>query len=178
MKGPSVRREPEPWMRGPIEGVSPLVAPLLYSFQMAREDLAHYTEGLLAEQLWARPFGLPSAGFHILHITGSTDRLMTYLRGEELSAAQLAALGQEGAAAGYSREELLQGLEGVFAAAEATLRAFDPGRMTEGRLVGRKKLPTTVAGLLTHIAEHTQRHVGQAISAARLIRASGATPES
>jgi uncharacterized damage-inducible protein DinB len=33
--------------------------------------------------------------------------------------------------------------------------------------VGRKRLPTTVGGLLTHIAEHTQRHVGQAISAAK-----------
>jgi hypothetical protein len=33
--------------------------------------------------------------------------------------------------------------------------------------VGRKRLPTTVIGLLTHIAEHTQRHVGQAIGAAK-----------
>ena len=35
----------EPWMRGPIPGVDPLLAPILYSFQMAREDLAvaaHY----------------------------------------------------------------------------------------------------------------------------------------
>jgi len=32
---------------------------------------------------------------------------------------------------------------------------------------------TTVAGLLTHIAEHTQRHVGQAISAAKLSRVEG-----
>jgi uncharacterized damage-inducible protein DinB len=31
-----------------------------------------------------------------------------------------------------------------------------------------------VIGLLTHIAEHTQRHVGQAIAAARLAKATGA----
>ena len=34
--------------------------------------------------------------------------------------------------------------------------------------MGRKRLPTTVIGLLTHMAEHTQRHVGQAIAAAKL----------
>jgi uncharacterized damage-inducible protein DinB len=160
-------------MRGSIEGVSALVAPLLYSFQMAREDLAHYTEGLSDEQLWARPFGLASAGFHILHIAGSTDRLMTYLKGEQLSAPQLAALERESAGAACGREELLARLERVLAAAEATVRALDPGMLAEARAVGRKKLPTTVAGLLTHIAEHTQRHVGQAISAAKLIRACG-----
>jgi hypothetical protein len=37
----------------------------------------------------------------------------------------------------------------------------------------RHMLPTTVAGLLMHIAEHTARHVGQAISAAKLARIEG-----
>jgi uncharacterized damage-inducible protein DinB len=166
-----MRKEPEPWMRGPIEGVSALVAPLLYSFQMAREDLAHYTEGLSEEQLWAQPFGLASTGFHIRHIAGSTDRLLTYLRGEQLSAGQLAALERENAGPVCGRAELLDALDRVFTAVEATVRALDPGRLADARAVGRKKLPTTVAGLLTHMAEHTQRHVGQAISAAKLVRA-------
>jgi hypothetical protein len=42
--------------------------------------------------------------------------------------------------------------------------------------VGRKKLPTTVIGLIVHLAEHTQRHVGQAVSAAKLARAAAAQP--
>ncbi|MGI8744156.1 MAG: hypothetical protein ACR2NN_16600 [Bryobacteraceae bacterium] len=29
----------EPWLRGPTEGVSPVLVPVLYSFQQAREDL-------------------------------------------------------------------------------------------------------------------------------------------
>ena len=33
--------------------------------------------------------------------------------------------------------------------------------LTEERFVGRKKLPSTVIGLLFHAAEHGQRHVGQ-----------------
>lgn len=36
--------------------------------------------------------------------------------------------------------------------------------------MGRKKLPTTVMGLVIHIAEHTQRHVGQAITTAKFAR--------
>jgi hypothetical protein len=54
---------PEPWMRGPIEGVHPLLAPVLYSFQMAREDLEKYTTGLPPVSLWATPHGFASVGF-------------------------------------------------------------------------------------------------------------------
>ncbi|MBS1859671.1 MAG: DinB family protein [Acidobacteria bacterium] len=159
---------PEPWMRGPIPGVSPLTAPVLYSFEQAREELARYTERLTTEQLWATPFGMGPAGFHILHIAGSTDRLMTYLRGGELTAGQLEALEREKDPPRLSREELLALVDRAFAAAERVVREIDPATLAEPRAVGRKRLPTTVIGLLTHIAEHTQRHVGQAISAAKL----------
>ena len=86
---------PEPWLRGPIPGVHPLVAPVLYAFQQAREDLAKFTEGLTPEQLWASPHGFGSAGFHIVHIAGSTERLMSYLQQRELTAEQMQALRDE-----------------------------------------------------------------------------------
>lgn len=156
----------EPWLRGPIPGVPPPLAPILYSFQQAREDLAHYTERLTPEQLWASPHGFGSVGFHLRHIAGSTSRLMTYLQDRPLGREQMAALGAE-KEPGASREELLAGLDRAFAEAEAVVRGLDSGRLAESRAVGRKRLPTTVGGLLTHIAEHTQRHVGQAISAAK-----------
>ena len=158
---------PEPWLRGPIPGVHPLLTPLLYTFQQAREDLERYTKGLTAEQIWARPHGFGSVGFHIRHISGSTGRLMTYLQGGQLSTAQMAELEREHESAGQGREELLAGMDRTFRAAEAAIRAVDPATLAEPRAVGRKRLPTTVGGLLTHIAEHTQRHVGQAISAAK-----------
>lgn len=161
---------PEPWMRGPIDGVDPLLAPVLYSFQQAREDLASFTDGLTTEQLWARPYGFGSAGFHIRHIGGSVDRLMTYLQGRQLSESQMATLKSEHEP-GASRDQLLADLNRDFTQAEAIVRAIDPSTLTEPRGIGRKQLPTTVIGLLTHIAEHTQRHVGQAISAVKLIRA-------
>src|SRR6185295_9336751 len=85
----------EPWMRGPLPGVDTFVTPLLYSFQMAREDLAKHTAGLTTEQIWETPHGFGSVGFHLRHIAGSADRLMTYVSGGQLSADQLAALKAE-----------------------------------------------------------------------------------
>jgi uncharacterized damage-inducible protein DinB len=162
---------PEPWLRGPLAGVDPLLAPLLYAFQQAREDLAHATEGLTPAQLWARPHGFGPTGFHIRHIAGSVERLMTYVQGRELTADQFAAIERQWDP-GATREELLAELDASLGAAESLVRSLDPSRLREPRAVGRKHLPTTVIGLLTHIAEHTARHVGQAIAAAKLARVS------
>ncbi|MEO8371807.1 MAG: DinB family protein [Candidatus Solibacter sp.] len=158
-------------MRGPLPGVDPLLAPLLYSFQMAREDLALHTAKLSPAELWARPFGLTSAGFHIRHLAGSAERLLAYLQGRELTPAQLAAMEAEASAEQPTREQLLAAMEKVFRDAEAVVRALDTATLADARTVGRKRLPTTVIGLLTHMAEHTQRHVGQAIAAAKLAAA-------
>jgi hypothetical protein len=54
--------------------------------------------------------------------------------------------------------------------AATIVRSLDPATLNEPREVGRKKLPSTVGGLLTHIAEHTQRHVGEAIITARILK--------
>jgi hypothetical protein len=163
---------PEPWLRGPISNVHPLIAPMLYAFQQAHEDLATHTAGLTIEQIWATPHGLGSLGFHIRHIAGSTSRLITYLEGNQLSEHQLAELRTE-PEPGASIQNLLAGMERSFEHAEAVVRALNPADLAAPREVGRKRLPTTVIGLLTHIAEHTQRHVGQAISAAKLARITG-----
>ena len=155
-------------MRGPIQGVHPLLAPVLYSFQMAREDLERYTAGLTTARIWATPYGLTSVGFHMVHIAGSTNRLITYLQGKELTAAQLDAMAAEKSPGEPSREQLLAALNHAFSDAEAVIRKIDPATLGDARTVGRKRLPTTVIGLLTHLAEHTQRHVGQAIVTAKL----------
>lgn len=160
---------PEPWLRGPISGVHPLLAPLLYAFQQAREDLAIYTAGLGVSQIWATPYGFGSVGFHIRHIALSADRLSAYLSARQLSESQLAALTTEHEP-GATREELLVEMESNLARVAAMVSTLDPSSLTEPREVGRKRLPTTVIGLLTHIAEHTQRHIGQAIAAAKLAK--------
>src|ERR1700722_314567 len=86
---------PEPWLRGPLPDVHPLLGPALYSFQQTREDLARHTEGLTTAQVWAQPHGLAPLGFHIRHIAGSVDRLITYIESRELNQAQMAALAEE-----------------------------------------------------------------------------------
>jgi uncharacterized damage-inducible protein DinB len=160
---------PEPWLRGPIPGLNPCIAPILYAFEQAREDLASYTAGLTADQIWAAPCNLPSIGFHIRHIARSVDRLMTYLSGAQLSEEQMAALATE-SHPGEPGEALLGELDSAFRRAEAIVRALPFDALAQPREVGRKRLPTTVIGLLTHIAEHTQRHVGQAITTAKLVK--------
>jgi uncharacterized damage-inducible protein DinB len=157
-------------MRGPIPGVHPLVAPVLYSFQQAREDLTNHTENLTPQQIWSSPHNFGSVGFHIRHIAGSTDRLITYLQQRPLTPGQLATLEAEQSPTGPPRDELLAQLDRAFREAESVIRALDPTKLTDPRAVGRKQLPTTVIGLLTHIAEHTQRHVGQAIMASKWAR--------
>ena len=157
----------EPWLRGPLPGVHPLLAPALRAFEQVREDLAKWTESLSSEQIWARPHGLPSVGLQIRHIGGSTERLMTYAMGGQLSVAQLAELRTESEASG-GRAELLQELDRRLAEAEHTIRGLDPAKLEDPRVVGRKQLPTTLGGILIHIAEHAQRHTGQAIVTAKL----------
>lgn len=160
---------PEPWLRGDRAGSHPLLAPVLYSFVQAREDLAQCTEDLTLDHLWARPGDVAPIGFHIRHIGGSTDRLLTYALGKSLSDEQMASMRTE-RHAGASRESLLAELDAALANAEAVIRGIDVATLGEAREVGRKKLPTTVIGLLVHIAEHAQRHVGQAVTTAKIVR--------
>ena len=149
--------------------MEPLISPVLRSFEQAREDLALHMADLTAEQIWLSPHGFGSVGFHVRHIARSVERLSTYLQGRQLSTAQLAALQTEGAP-GAARDELLSELEAFLNRAEQVVRTIDPATFAEAREVGRKRLPTTVIGLLVHMAEHTQRHVGQAIIAAKWAR--------
>ncbi len=147
-----------------------MVAPVLYSLEQAREELAHHTEGLSAAQLWTSTSGVAPVGFQLKHIAGSVERLAAYLEGRQLSEAELAAVEGEKQPGG-TREELLARVDAAFAKAGQVVRAMDPAHLPDARTVGRQRLPTTVIGLLTHIAEHTQRHVGETICAARLARA-------
>jgi hypothetical protein len=164
----SDRREPEPWLRGNIADVHSVIAQVLYSFQHAWEDLNHFTRELTQEQVWFRPMDLAPVGFHIRHIGGSIDRLLTYMRGDQLSDEQLRELKIE-MNAGPARDDLLSVLRAQLDKAEHQIRRCDPATLPNPRKVGRKELPTTVGGLLVHMAEHTQRHVGQAIVTAKLV---------
>lgn len=163
---------PEAWLRGPLEGVDAVLGAVLHALIQAREDLEKHTRGLSAETIWSRPHGLAPLGFQLRHIAGSLDRLTTYLEGGELSAAQFAYLSAE-MVPGAGLEELLEGVARAIARASEAVRRLDHDRLSEPRAVGRKQLPTTAIGLAVHLAEHTQRHVGQAIVLCNLQKAIG-----
>jgi hypothetical protein len=161
--------QPEPWLRGILPDLHPVTGHLLHAAEHIREDAAEALGPLTAEQVWARPHGMTSVGFHANHLAGSTERLCTYLEGRQLSAGQLAEIPREADGA-ESAAELIGKIEEAFARYEALVRALAPEDFGEIREIGRKKLSTTAIGLAIHIAEHGQRHVGQLISAAKLAR--------
>lgn len=164
---------PEAWLRGPMDGVDPVLQPAAFALVQAREDTAQAVAGLTPAQLRARPGGAASVEFHLRHIAGSIDRLLSYARGQQLSAEQREQLAAESspAAADATLESLLGQAHAAIERALVALRGADPATLHTARAVGRAALPTTVFGLLFHIAEHTQRHTGQVIATAKVVRA-------
>ena len=164
---------PEAWLRGPIEGVPAPLMPAAHSLVDAVEDIERAVEGLTGEQVWLTPGGVASVGFHLRHVPGSLERLLTYARGEALSGAQLAAIPTEKDPGDPPArlDELLRGLRAARDRAIDEYRATDPDTLAHRRSVGRAALPSTVLGLLFHAAEHARRHAGQVVATARIIRA-------
>ena len=159
----------EPWMRGTHCELDPLRRAVIHALELAEEDAQRWALSLSAEMFFARPHGLPSVAFHLRHIARSLDRLLTYARGELLKEEQLDRLGTE-MAPGTSGEVLAEFHEGL-TNVKKVIRNLPPETYAEPRGIGRKQLPTTVAGLLIHCAEHTQRHAGQMVTTAKLVKA-------
>jgi uncharacterized damage-inducible protein DinB len=139
--------------------------------ELALEDTKKWCAGLSDTQLHARPAGLPAVAFQLRHIAGSLDRLLTYAEGSALSEEQLQSLRAEANPEGTTKE-LLAGLEAAIFRGNIRVRALAPEDPSLPRTVGSKRLLTSLGGLLVHIADHTQRHVGQAITTAKLVSAS------
>jgi len=162
----------EPWLSGTHTDLPPVLRAVVHALELARDDIDAALAHLPDSALDARPSGIASIAFHLHHIPRSLDRLLTYAEGGHLSDAQLAALQSEGDSAG-SKSSLLAEFHQGLDAALIRIRAFaaDPGlNLAKARAVGRKALPTTIGGLLVHCADHTQRHVGQLVSTAKILR--------
>ena len=106
--------------------------------------------------------------FHLRHIARSLDRLLSYAEGQQLDATQKAALKSE-LDEGAARDTVMAELSAAIQSSKIRIRAFSPQQYNDERGVGRAALPTTVGGLLVHCADHTQRHVGQAITTAKVV---------
>jgi uncharacterized damage-inducible protein DinB len=158
------------WLQGPIAGVPALLQPVAHALVEADEDVQALVPGLTSETLWARPGSAASVGYHLRHAVGSLDRLFTYARGESLSEAQLATLASEKAMTiAATPAELSVEFAQAVALALVQLRATPDADLLQPREVGRARLPSNVIGLLVHAGDHTYRHVGQAITTAKVI---------
>jgi uncharacterized damage-inducible protein DinB len=148
--------------------------PVVHSLLQLREELGRLAPSLSEEQLWTRPGGAAaSVGFHVTHLAGSLDRLLTYARGEGLNDRQRAALEAEDSPhpARESPAVVFRLAQDAIDEAIVQVCGTPVETLGEERHVGRAALPSTVRGLLFHAAEHAQRHAGQIVTTARIVAA-------
>jgi uncharacterized damage-inducible protein DinB len=162
-------QQPEPWLRGTLTDVPAVIRAVAHAFELALEDAERWCGDLTGVEVNARPAGLPSIAFQLRHIIGSADRLLTYAEGRELSQEQMAELAREaeGAMPHVLLREFGKSMEGM----RERVRGFIGADLEAERFVGRLRLATTLGGLLVHVAEHTQRHVGQMVTTAKIVKA-------
>ena len=161
----------EAWMRGPIEGIDPLLMPVAHALVQVRNDLERMLPLVRPEHVWLHPGGAASIGFHVRHLGGALDRLFTYARGEQLSDAQKMALKAEGNPGDLppTFRDLVRDANAHIDAAMHQLRHTSRDQLLDVRGVGRAQLPSNVLGLLFHAAEHSTRHIGQLITTAKIL---------
>jgi uncharacterized damage-inducible protein DinB len=160
----------EPWLRGTYGDVPAVGRAVLHALDLALDDITKWTEGLSDVEAHAQPLGLPSLSFHLKHIARSIDRILTYAEGGQLTAEQLAALKSEQGGE-ESLAMLLGEVEASFSNASDRVRTLAGADFNVFRGVGRKQLPTSIGGALIHVADHTQRHVGQVVTTAKVLKA-------
>jgi hypothetical protein len=159
------------WLQGPVTGVPALLQPVAHALIEADEDVHALVPALSIEAIWTRPNGAASVGFHVRHAMGSLDRLFTYARGEALNTQQLATLAAEKTIdpSAAAPDDIVRDFSAAVQRAIAQLRATSEKDLLLPRAVGRAKAPSNVIGLLVHAGDHTYRHVGQAITTARIV---------
>ena len=163
----------EVWLSGPVAGVPLLLVPIAHALLQARADVRRLVADVDSQSLWERPGNAASVGFHVLHLTGSLDRLFTYARDEALTPAQREALAHERRAEGTGLDAatLVRMVDEAVDTALAQLRHTEESTLIEPRRIGKAQLPTTVLGLLFHAAEHCTRHAGQIATTLKLLQA-------
>lgn len=178
----------EPWLSGTLADVPAAGRAVLHALDLSLDDLTKWTAGLTDAEVHAQPLGLTSIAFHLRHIARSVDRILTYAEGGQLSAEQLAALKTEqsgskqngadqagseqgGEGKQESLAELLAEVEISFNDAADRIRVLATADLNTQRFVGRKQLPTSIGGAMIHVADHTQRHTGQVVTTAKVVKA-------
>jgi uncharacterized damage-inducible protein DinB len=156
------KKQPENWLRGPVIGIPDLLQPAAHGLLQSLEEIKIYMKDFPSEMLYENPAGRASVAFHLKHITGVLDRMLTYSKENSLSDAQFDYLkNEEKTEENGSIQSFIEAFEDKVNEALEYFKTLDPAKITDFRTIGRRKMPTTLIGLLFHAAEHSQRHVGQ-----------------
>jgi uncharacterized damage-inducible protein DinB len=158
----------EPWLRGTHSDVPSVGRAVVHALELGLDDLAKWTAGLSDAEVHAQPLGVPAVAFPLRHIGRSVDRILSYAEGNQLTAEQFTALKAE-QIGNETLAELMAEVEASFSNAAERVRVLAAADFNTFRGVGRKQLPTSIGGALIHVADHTQRHVGQVVTTAKVL---------
>jgi len=162
----------EYWLRGPIAGVPALLQPAAHALLQSVSEIKKYTAEFPQHLINEKPAGRASVAFHLKHLTGVLDRMLSYAKEKPLTQEQFDYLKNEQKALKNEQiRPLIDAFEVKVNEALLYFETIEPSTLTEERFVGRKKLPSTLIGLLFHAAEHSQRHVGQLLVTVSVLRA-------
>ncbi|MFP5277758.1 MAG: DinB family protein [Acidobacteriota bacterium] len=159
----------EPWLRGTHGEIRAAGRAVVHALELALDDIRKWTAGLTQAEIQASPFELTPMATQLRHIAGSIDRILTYAEGQRLTDEQLQRQRSEERDS-ESLRELLTAVEAAIAGAFVRIRALAAQDLEQSRAVGRKQLPTSLGGALVHVADHTQRHVGQIVVTAKVLK--------
>lgn len=160
----------ENWLRGKVPGITDLLQPAAHALLQTKEEVSKYLANFPEDEIWEKPAGRASVAFHLQHISGVTDRLLTYAKGNKLSEKQMEYFRAEGI---FNEQiklpDLIKNVENTIDEAIDYLKEIDEVMLTREVKIGRKEIPSTLIGVLFHAAEHSQRHIGQMLVTASIL---------
>ncbi len=162
----------EAWLTGPVTNIPGLLQPVAHSLMQSAKEVKAIMANFPQEKLLIKPAGMASVQFHLLHLKGVLQRMLAYADDRQLSDNEFNFLQNETSEELLTVGDLLEDIINQVELVLNYLKFTDHKTLTEERFVGRKKLPSTKIGILFHAAEHTQRHIGQLLVTAAIVKTS------
>ena len=117
----------EVWLRGQNDPyLAAELQPAADALLQAGEELDALLKDFPDPLLWERPAGVASVGFHLKHIAGVLDRLLSYAEGRMLAPEQLDYLKNEATDQGHTTRYLLEKLQVGIQQTIRRYRQLDP----------------------------------------------------
>lgn len=161
----------DPWLRAPLPNIIDELQPVAAMLLGAKEDIVESLATLTHDAIWDKSLGAATVGFHVIHLAYSTERLLSYARGEELTEEQWADLKDERSAneTHPTANYLLDKLERSVSAAITQLEKTSRDTLALPRTIGRKKIPSNTRQIIEHAGEHAARHAGQVVTTVKVL---------